>query len=1116
MKKLLLILICFILLFALNTHAFDLVNGKRAAPHPSMSAVSLTCEYLTNPVCIDAVPPRLAWKLSDTRRGSRQTAYRILVASSEEKLNAGNGDFWDSGKVASDETVGIGYAGRPLASRQLCWWKVKVWDHEGVETEWSQPAHWTMGLLKQSEWQTKWISPSPVNPVVEPHFGYLSMAADSAGAVKWVQVDLGRQQTFDSVRLWGAWPVHDSRLPGYGFPVRFVIEVSDDPAFSSSRTVIDRTGEDISNPGVEPVMLSCEPTKARYVRLTATRLCGPRSIHWDNEAGTHVAKPILNNQGKSLSWKLALAELEVLSSGTNIAQGCAVTALDTQEISAGGWSKAYLTDGRSKGDLGGVHCHRPVTLFRRAFRVTRPVRQAVLRASALGCYETHLNNHRVGNQELSPGISFNDKRSLYQTYDVSGLINNGENVVGVMLADGWRGARPIMDKQDSSKRFRFNDRSFVTQFGERWFAGQLELTYEDGSLEIIGTDRSWLCCGDGPMRKASMPDGLIYDARKEVAGWASIEPIDPKKWGDGVIEATLDSKPRLSAQAMPPIRVLQELKPVGRSEPKPGKYVFDFGENMAGVCRLTVVGSAGTTVTVRHAEMLQSDGTLSVSNLKGAYNNHDSYTLAGRGAETFEAKFTYHGFRYVEICGVSSTDAIQEITALAFGSDLKRTAFVEGSDPKIRTLCDIVDRTYRSNMLGLIVDVAGRDERMPFLGDCFTDEIQSLAYLYDFAAFGANENREIIDFSGPHGYPWLALKWRPEADTPAVAGWTDGSVATPWFLWVNYADRRTLETAYVNAARFMDTIAKENPENLPKKMYEVKFGGDWMSDSRKRMPEEVFGAAFWAYSADLVAQMAAALGKQDDARRYVAMRDDVRAALVNAYVSKDGTVLGDNQSTYGMVLGMRHLQGELSNQAEKKMLRAFETYPNGFSSGTITTTYLLDALSSLGYHDLAYRRVMQPTGRSYGAMLHSGTTGMWESFGNNADLGRNHMGMNSVFGWLVAYEAGIRPDPAYPGYKHFFIGPKLGGGVTWVNASYESVRGRIISDWKVENDLFSLRVVVPPNTTATVFIPVGDRPGITEGGVSINEVSGVTGCGIKNGCAVYTVESGVYQFTSCL
>lgn len=247
----------------------------------ALSPIGLTCEYRVEPACIDAVPPRLSWILTDTCRGACQTAYRVLVASSEEKLKADEGDLWDSGQVVSDETVGIAYAGRRLSSRQSCWWKVRVWGRDGVESGWSPSSRWAMGLLDRSDWQAKWVSPSPVEPVTAPHFGYRSLKAGSGETVKWVQIDLGSRRTVDSVRLWGAWPVDGSRFPGDGFPLRFRIDFSDEPTFSASETAADLTGSDLPNPEKKPVRVPCVAAKTRYVRLTATRLCGERTVQWD-------------------------------------------------------------------------------------------------------------------------------------------------------------------------------------------------------------------------------------------------------------------------------------------------------------------------------------------------------------------------------------------------------------------------------------------------------------------------------------------------------------------------------------------------------------------------------------------------------------------------------------------------------------------------------------------------------------------------------------------------------------------------------------------------------------------------------------------------------------------
>ncbi len=831
-------------------------------------------------------------------------------------------------------------------------------------------------------------------------------------------------------------------------------------------------------------------------------------------------------------WKLALAELEVLSQGTNVALGAAVTATDSVESRASGWSATYLTDGRTEADPGAAYHIRPVTLFRRDFAAPKRVLSATLYATALGCYELYLNGVRVGDDELAPGLSVPNRRTLYQAYDVSGLIKRDRNVLAAMLADGWHRNRFKFDVSDSYKRFASPEKTALL--------AQLEVTYEDGQSEVIATDRTWLCHTNGPLRRTSMYDGVLYDARKEVPSWNDPVLTDRTGWIHA-FEQPVTPEPALSAQPMPPIRVLDTLEPVSRSEPRPGHVVFDFGTCLAGVCRITLDGPAGTTVRLRYAEALQPNGKLYVSNLSGLYNNGDTFVLAGRGPQTFQPKFTYHGFRYVEVSGVPSSDSIHTIHALALGSDLRKTATFSCSDEKLNQLVGIVDRAYRSNLFGLVVDVAGRDERLAFLGDCLTDEIQSLATLYDFAAFGGNENRAIVDCLTPEGIAPARLNtpgvWRGVGkDAIGEPGWSDGSITTPLGLWVNYADRRTLALSYGAAARFMDAIERENPDDVPTKKYIATWVGDWLATPTKRSraakarpgaPYDLFTHAWWAYSAQNVAHMAVALGKKEDAKLYAEMAARVRASFVKTHLRPDGSLTGDEQSCYALALGMNLLPEPLRQSALEKLLAAIRDNDDHFSTGSITTLFLLKALEENGLHDLAYRLVMQPTAPSYGAMIEGGATAMWERFGNwdlhqgldskNTGInGLNHLGMNSVFEWIFGSVAGIRPDPLRPGYKQFIIGPKMGGGITWVKSSYDSARGRIESTWKSRNKTFSLHIVVPPNTGAMVFVPTEDVATVTEGGQQTANVSGVKFLHWKEGYAVYIVESGVYQFTSQL
>jgi len=942
---------------------------------------SLRCEYAESPLAVDSACPRLSWILKSAGpRGARQTAYRIIVASSDAALAADTGDLWDSGRVGSDETVGLVYAGRPLKSRAPCCWKVMVWDQDGKASKWSPAAHWRMGFLERSDWKARWIAPPPAEPEAAAHFGYRSLDAKAGDDARWLQLDLGKTQTIDGVRLWGTWPF-GSVPSGDGFPLRYKIEVFGDPPGSNGCTVVDRTQADVTNPGLDPVVHSFVPVRARTVRLTATKLSGNWRPVWNAAADRWTS----SHEGRA-GWKLALAELEVLSQGTAISRGTTVTATDSVESRASGWSATYLTDGRTVADPGAAYHLRPVTLFRRAFAAPKRVLSATLYATALGCYEVYLNGVRVGDDELAPGLSVPNRRTLYQAHDVSGLIKRNGNVLAALLADGWHRSRFKFDVFDSYKRFAGPEKTALL--------AQLEVTYEDGQSEVIATDRTWLCNTNGPLRQASMYDGVVYDARSEIPGWDTPELPDAAGWVSA-FEQPVAPEPALSAQPMPPIRVLDTFEPVSRSEPRPGHTVFDFGTCLAGVCRITLDGPAGTAVRLRHAEALQPDGKLYVSNLSGLYGNGDTFVLAGRGPQTFQPKFTYHGFRYVEVSGVPSVGSIRKIHALGLGSDLRKTATFECSDEKLNQLVGIVDRAYRSNLFGLVVDVAGRDERLAFLGDCLTDEIQSLAYLYDFAAFGGNENRAIVDCLTPEGIAPARLNtpgvWRGVGkDAIGEPGWSDGSITTPLGLWVNYADRRNLELSYAGAASFMDAIERENPDDVPTKKYIATWVGDWLATPTKRSraaarrpgaPYDLFTHAWWAFSAQNVAHMAEALGKPDDARKYAEMAARIRASFVKTHLRPDGSLTGDEQSCYALALGMNLLPEPLRQPAMEKLLEAIRDNDGHFSTGSISTIFLLKALEEAGQHDLACRLVMQPTGPSYGAMVEGGATAMWEQFG---------------------------------------------------------------------------------------------------------------------------------------
>ncbi|MCF7817536.1 MAG: family 78 glycoside hydrolase catalytic domain [Kiritimatiellales bacterium] len=1083
------------------------------------------CEYLVNPQGIDTARPRLSWTLQAVDASVRklgQSGYQILAASSPEALVVDDADLWDSGKILSDETVGIEYAGKALHSRELCYWKVRVWDQKGKASAWSSVSHFSLGLLQRSDWQAQWISAPPVQPVTLPHFGYQSDISEKADTVKWVQIDLGESQPIDGVRLWGTWPAQSWK--GDGFPARFKIEVSDDPKFSAVTMLEDCTGQDIRNPGVGPLELkAATPVKGRYVRLTATKLFGEWWQVWNNTTESWDPRP------DNRRYKLAFAEIEILSDGKNIARGKTVTAINHPIKPIDGWSADLLTDGRTEGDAGSVYHPRPPPLFRKEFPVSNTIKRATLYSTAMGCYEAYLNGVKVGDHELAPGCMESFRHVLYQTYDATSLVRPGKNAIGVVLADGWYRMRRPFDHLLSKRRFTGYFPGFPSRsFDASRFLGQLEIEYTDGRREVVATDPSWTCNVDGPWRETSIYDGAVYDANYEIEGWAQADLAPSGSWQAPQVHPVTDAGlPAISSQMMEPIREVCELKPVKETEIRPGVYLYDFGDNVAGVCRIRVDGPIGTKISVRHVEVLKPDGSPHFQNLSGNYNNQDVFILSGKGPQMFQAKFTYHSFRYAEVTGARP----EAIVAIGLASDLRKITTVESSDPRLNKLCSLVDGAFRDNMFGLVIDVAGRDERMPWMGDCFTTQIQTLSYLYDFAPFGANELQVIIEAASDQGIPPPRLIDQPPGACIPSPCWSDAFITTSHGLWLNQGDRRSLERGYAASKAWMDKVALANPDFVPRKLYVSRFG-DWFSarttiapdatnwkPTGKGAPNDVFDAAWWAYSARLTSEMAEALGKTTEAAYYREMSKKVLAALVKNHVQPDGTIGNDAQSNYALALGMNHLDGDLREKASARLIESISSYKNHLATGTITTIFLLNVLAESGHQDLAWKLVMQPSAPSFGIMLDYGATSMWERLDEwHPVLGINpnpkaysHVGFNSVYEWIIGQIAGINPDFSHPAYKHFFIAPKPIQALNRINVSYDSVRGTIKSGYEISGGIMTLQITVPPNTTASLTLPAATLEDVTESGKSILKAPGVS---LLNAVTkTVRLQSGNYKFT---
>jgi len=1028
----------------------------------------LRCEYGINPTGLDIVKPRLSWTLTSRERAQTQTAYRILVASSPQKLAKDKADLWDSGKVRSDRTLEVVYAGKSLTSRREVWWKVRVWDVGNHPSPWSEVNRWTMGLLQLDDWQAKWVADpmSATNAAPrQPCNGYHSDFAGTSNSAKWVSLDLGRNERIDSVRLFPARPYDwQPDTPGFLFPVRFRIEMSDHENFSDSKTVLSRESEPEPNPGTNAPIYAFPSMNGRYVRLLVTEL----------------------NRRDTTNYAFALAEMQLLNQGTNVAQGAKVGALDS--IETGSWAKANLSDGlettiRPGGDAG-VAGALPATMLRKAFVLPSTVRRATAYASAQGLYELRLNGERVGDQLLAPEWTSYRKRVQYQVYDVTRLLRKGSNVAAAMLGEGWFAGRLM-----AVGRFAYG--------AYPKFLLQLEVELIDGSRQTIVTDESWRSTTEGPIRSAGIYDGEVQDDRKSLPGWDTAGFADTS-WRAAQVS---DLGPaRLVWQCNEPIRIAQELKPLTLSEPKPGVYVFDLGQNMVGWCRVRAIGLAGKTVTIRHAEMLNEDGTLYTANLRGA-PQVDAYIPAQNGEFVFEPHFTYHGFRYVELTGLAKPPDLTAVLGRVFHSSSPIVGEFECSDPSLNQLMRNILWTQRANLMSSPNDCPQRDERFGWMGD-IQAFAQTATFNMDLAGFFTKFARDIRDDQADDGrFPDFAPHpGDPNKAFSGVPAWGDAGAIVPWRAYQNYADTRLITEHFDAARRWIDYISKANPDLIWAKGrnndYNDWLNGDWIKQSGwpttgGSTPQEVFATAFFAHSTELVAKMAKVAGLPREAERYTDLFQQIKTVFNQRFVKPDGHIQGDTQGGYALALNFNLLPEELRPAAARLLVESVHQYGDHLSTGIQTTHRAMLELERCGYSDVAWTVLTNRTFPSWLYMIDNGATTIWERWdGYVKGRGFQDAGMNSfnhwAFGavgeWLWRNVAGLRPDETQPGWKHFVVAPQPGGGVTWAKAQYESIRGLIAVSWKVENGALNLHLTVPPGTTATLRLPTMDSSRITESG----------------------------------
>ncbi len=847
------------------------------------------------------------------------------------------------------------------------------------------------------------------------------------------------------------------------------------------------------------------------VSSTVAQLDNNEGDFWDStriesDQSTHV---IYEGQAprsrQRLYWKV------IVEDETGTSQESEIAHFEMGLLNADDWQAEWIGAALS----GGVRSTIPVPYLRKDFELADDILSARLYITALGLFECSINGEVVSEDVFAPGWTDYNKRIQYQTYDVSELLQRGDNTIGAIIGDGWAagyvgwGGRQV-----------YVDRPQLL--------AQLEVTLADGRREIIVSDQSWTY-QFGPISHSDFMMGEAYDARKELECWNTPD-ADSSDWLP--VETFSHPDLELIAQVGPTVRRIEELVPVqdpldlssmGRS-----KYQFDLGQNMVGRVRFKGKADAGTTVIIRFAEVLDADGSIYTTNLRTAHAT-DYYTFKGEGEEVQESKFTFHGFRYVEIEGYAGEVSRDTITGIVLHSDMEETGTFACSDPLLNQLQSNILWGQKGNFLDLPTDCPQRDERLGWTGDIQVFA-QTAAFNMDIAGFMTRWAINVQDAQNPDGSIPAVVPNPLDGMEDGGPAWADAVIICPWTIYQNYGDTRILQENYDSMSRFMDFLLDTSPGFIRcAPDYEGWPGfGDWLSINAST-PRDLLGTAFLAFDAHLMAQIAAITGKTEDAAKYQQLFEDTKEAFANRFLVGStipavamqaseirrrmdaadtlsrgnlqevdyGDISSDvfntefftpTQTAYVLALHFDLLPDDLRSVAADELVADIERRGMHLSTGFVGSPYLNHVLSENGHLKTAYALLKQKSWPSWLYAVTQGATTIWERWdGWTEDNGFqtpemnsfNHYAYGAIGSWMYNCVAGINIDPEKPGYKHIILRPQSGGGLDYARATLKTVYGEIVSDWKLEDGSFRYHVVVPPNTTASVTLPVA-------GSVTIN------------------------------
>ena len=1016
---------------------FTVAAAAHAAP------VHLRTNALENPFGIDTPHPIFSWQSDANTPNWMQSAYEVLVATDAKNLRPNKTDTWDSGRITSSESVNVAYAGVALRPQQRYVWQVRTWDDKGKQTT-STPAWFETGLMNPADWKAQWITPK--DPAVEQELS----------AIRWIWLP-----NSDPMHVPSSTPAH----------FLYHLHLNAQPE-AVSLHVLAR-GKFIAH--VNGQITGHHDEWSAFDREEITSLLHPGDNEIEVDVISHRADAPATTSPSAFAASIHITHADgkqqrIVTDDQWQARSTPDAAWQTAET-VGPLSQPFgIGTDRQTAIPGPDRIATDAALLRKDFSTNSPVRTARLSITALGAYQTFINGKSVAPDTLlAPGWTDFHKRVLYQTYDVTSLLSQGTNTIGVVLGGGWYSS-PL-----TWNGFRYTP-------GPNLLLAQLDLTLVNGTHQTIVTDPSWLTA-PAPITFSEIYGGESYDARLEQRGWSK-PGFDTAHWTPAPTATPPESSMALTAQPDLLINTTITLHPINL-DPANAAHpaIYDMGQNMVGNVRIHVRGPRGTVVRLRYAERLNPDGSIYTENLRNA-DATDTYALSGDGDETWTPAFTFHGFRYVELSYLGATPptppTLATIEGLVFNSlPAKPSVRLTSSSETLNKMNELGAWGQRGNFFSIPTDCPQRDERLGWMGDAGVFW-RTGTYNFDIDAFTHKFMLDVTDAQTPAG-AFTDVSPNILGPNPGAPGWGDAGVFIPHAAWLQYGDTTVVERSWPAMERWMDFILSNNPDYIRRNAVGNNYA-DWLAPDQNT-PKTLIDTAYWALIAREMVEMATALHRTADAEKYQQQYDHITAAYRTAFVKQDGSVEGNTQTAYLATLFTGIAQSSLRANMVDRLAKNIEAHGNHLTTGFLGTPFLMFVLDENNRSDLAFKLLLSDTYPSWGYMVKKGATTWWERW--NGDTGDpsmnsyNHYAFGSVMAWVYQRAAGVDTDATGPGFHHLTIHPHFDPALPQLHTEYDSAYGTIISDWQQSAHRFT--ITIPPNTTATVTLPNNKTENIGSG-----------------------------------